>query len=135
MTLLDFFRDDFLIMIDESHITVPQIRGMYAGDRSRKMTLVDYGFRLPSALDNRPLNFEEFEAVSYTHLYFSDCVTALSGHTREEYEKMTGNNVLDIIYEQDRERVREAHRRCLESYNFHIENSADTLTLCAYPVL
>ena len=62
MTLLDFFRDDFLIMIDESHITVPQIRGMYAGDRSRKMTLVDYGFRLPSALDNRQLNFEEFEA-------------------------------------------------------------------------
>ena len=62
MTLLDFFRDDFLIMIDESHITVPQIRGMYAGDRFRKMTLVDYGFRLPSALDNRPLNFEEFEA-------------------------------------------------------------------------
>ena len=62
MTLLDFFRDDFLIMIDESHITVPQIRGMYAGDRSRKMTVVDYGFLLPSALDNRPLNFEEFEA-------------------------------------------------------------------------
>ena len=62
MTLLDFFRDDFLIMIDESHITIPQIRGMFAGDRSRKMTLVDYGFRLPSALDNRPLNFEEFES-------------------------------------------------------------------------
>ena len=62
MTLLDFFGDDFLIMIDESHITSPQIRGMFAGDRSRKMTLVDYGFRLPSALDNRPLNFEEFES-------------------------------------------------------------------------
>ncbi len=62
MTLMDFFRDDFLIIIDESHMTVPQIRGMYAGDRSRKLTLVDYGFRLPSALDNRPLNFEEFEA-------------------------------------------------------------------------
>ncbi len=62
MTLLDFFRDDFLIIVDESHMTVPQIRGMYAGDRSRKMTLVDYGFRLPSALDNRPLNFEEFES-------------------------------------------------------------------------
>lgn len=62
MTLLDFFGDDFLIMIDESHITIPQIRGMFAGDRSRKMTLVDYGFRLPSALDNRPLNFEEFES-------------------------------------------------------------------------
>ena len=61
MTLMDFFPDDFLIIVDESHITIPQIRGMYAGDRSRKMTLVDYGFRLPSALDNRPLNFEEFE--------------------------------------------------------------------------
>lgn len=60
-TLLEFFKDDFLMIIDESHITVPQIRGMYAGDRSRKMTLVNYGFRLPSALDNRPLNFDEFE--------------------------------------------------------------------------
>ncbi len=62
MTLMDFFRDDFLIIVDESHMTIPQIRGMYAGDRSRKTTLVDYGFRLPSALDNRPLNFDEFEA-------------------------------------------------------------------------
>lgn len=61
-TLMDFFRDDFLIIVDESHITVPQIRGMFAGDRSRKTTLVDYGFRLPSALDNRPLCFEEFES-------------------------------------------------------------------------
>lgn len=59
--LLDFFQEDFLIIIDESHMTIPQIRGMYAGDRSRKNTLVDYGFRLPSALDNRPLRFEEFE--------------------------------------------------------------------------
>ena len=61
-TLMDFFPDDFLIIIDESHITIPQIGGMYAGDRSRKTTLVDYGFRLPSALDNRPLCFEEFES-------------------------------------------------------------------------
>lgn len=61
-TLLDFFPDDFLIIVDESHMTIPQIRGMYAGDRSRKTTLVDYGFRLPSALDNRPLNFGEFES-------------------------------------------------------------------------
>ena len=60
-TLIDFFGDDFLMIVDESHITVPQVRGMYAGDRSRKQTLVDYGFRLPSALDNRPLNFDEFE--------------------------------------------------------------------------
>ena len=61
-TLIDYFPDDFLIIVDESHITIPQVRGMYAGDRSRKMTLVDYGFRLPSALDNRPLNFPEFES-------------------------------------------------------------------------
>jgi len=61
MTLMDYFPDDFLIIIDESHITVPQIRGMYAGDQSRKTTLVEYGFRLPSARSNRPLNFEEFE--------------------------------------------------------------------------
>ncbi|MGN0437527.1 MAG: excinuclease ABC subunit UvrB [Lachnospiraceae bacterium] len=60
-TLLEFFKDDFLMIIDESHITVPQIRGMYAGDRSRKQTLVDFGFRLPSAMDNRPLQFDEFE--------------------------------------------------------------------------
>ncbi len=60
-TLLEFFKDDFLMIIDESHITVPQIRGMYAGDRSRKQTLIDFGFRLPSAMDNRPLRFDEFE--------------------------------------------------------------------------
>ena len=60
-TLLDYFPDDFLIIIDESHITLPQVRGMYFGDRSRKKTLVEYGFRLPSALDNRPLSFDEFE--------------------------------------------------------------------------
>ena len=60
-TLMDYFKDDYLIIVDESHITIPQIGGMYAGDQSRKTTLVDYGFRLPSAKDNRPLNFEEFE--------------------------------------------------------------------------
>ena len=59
--LLDFFKNEFLLVIDESHVTIPQVRGMYNGDRSRKQTLVDYGFRLPSALDNRPLNFEEFQ--------------------------------------------------------------------------
>jgi excinuclease ABC subunit B len=61
-TLIDYFPEDFLIIVDESHITLPQVRGMYSGDRSRKQTLVDYGFRLPSALDNRPLNFTEFES-------------------------------------------------------------------------
>jgi excinuclease ABC subunit B len=70
-TLLDYFPDDFWVIIDESHVTIPQIRGMYNGDRSRKQTLVDFGFRLPSALDNRPLNFEEFEKKAKNVLYVS----------------------------------------------------------------
>ena len=70
-TLMDYFGDDFLIIVDESHITVPQIRGMFAGDQSRKTTLVDYGFRLPSAKDNRPLNFEEFESKIDQMLFVS----------------------------------------------------------------
>lgn len=70
-TLIDYFPDEFLIIIDESHITVPQIRGMYAGDQSRKTTLVDYGFRLPSAKDNRPLNFQEFEGKIDQMLFVS----------------------------------------------------------------
>lgn len=70
-TLMDYFPKDFLIIIDESHITVPQIRGMYAGDQSRKTTLVDYGFRLPSAKDNRPLNFQEFESKIDQMLFVS----------------------------------------------------------------
>jgi len=70
-TLLDYFPDDYLMVIDESHMTLPQIRGMYAGDRSRKEVLVDYGFRLPSALDNRPLNFEEWQAHIHQIIYTS----------------------------------------------------------------
>ncbi len=70
-TLLDYFPDDYLLFIDESHISLPQIRGMYNGDRSRKETLVDYGFRLPSALDNRPLRFEEFEQRIHQAIYVS----------------------------------------------------------------
>lgn len=70
-TLLHFFPDDFLMMIDESHVTIPQVRGMYEGDRSRKTTLVEYGFRLPSALDNRPLKFEEFEKLVPQRVYIS----------------------------------------------------------------
>ncbi len=69
--LLDYFMDDFAILIDESHVSIPQIRGMYEGDRSRKMSLVDYGFRLPSALDNRPLKFVEFEEIAKNVLYVS----------------------------------------------------------------
>jgi excinuclease ABC subunit B len=70
-TLLDYFPDDWLLVVDESHVTVPQVRGMYFGDRSRKETLVEFGFRLPSALDNRPLTFEEFEARIHQVLYVS----------------------------------------------------------------
>ncbi len=70
-TLMNFFPEDYLIMIDESHITIPQVRGMYAGDRSRKETLVNYGFRLPSALDNRPLSFDEFESYINQMLFVS----------------------------------------------------------------
>ncbi|WP_256010856.1 excinuclease ABC subunit UvrB [Desertivirga xinjiangensis] len=69
--LLDYFPDDYLMVIDESHVTVPQIRAMYGGDRSRKLSLVDYGFRLPAALDNRPLNFEEFERLAPQTIYVS----------------------------------------------------------------
>jgi excinuclease ABC subunit B len=69
--LLDYFPDDFILFVDESHITLPQIRGMYAGDRSRKETLVEYGFRLPSALDNRPLRFDEFERHIHQAIYVS----------------------------------------------------------------
>lgn len=69
--LLDYFPDDYLMVIDESHVTVPQIRAMYGGDRSRKLSLVEYGFRLPSALDNRPLNFEEFESLAPQTIYVS----------------------------------------------------------------
>lgn len=70
-TLIDFFPDDFLLVIDESHVTLPQVRGMYNGDQARKQNLVDYGFRLPSAKDNRPLNFDEFEDLVGQSVYVS----------------------------------------------------------------
>ncbi len=90
MTLMDYFGDDYLIIIDESHMTIPQIRGMYAGDRSRKMTLVDYGFRLPSALDNRPLNFEEFEA----HIDQMMFVSATPSIYEEEHELLRTEQII-----------------------------------------
>jgi len=90
-TLLDYFPDDFLLFIDESHITIPQLRGMYRGDRSRKETLVEYGFRLPSALDNRPLTFEEFEERVNQVIY----VSATPGEY--EIEKAEGRVIEQII--------------------------------------
>ncbi|WP_053956252.1 excinuclease ABC subunit UvrB [Inediibacterium massiliense] len=88
-TLIDYFPDDFLILIDESHVTIPQIRGMYAGDQSRKGNLVEYGFRLPSAYDNRPLNFNEFEELVHQIIY----VSATPG----PYEKEHQQNVVEQI--------------------------------------
>src|SRR4030066_11677 len=88
-TLLDFFPEDFLVVIDESHISVPQIRGMYEGDHSRKQTLVDHGFRLPSAMDNRPLRFEEFEAKIKRVIFTSA--------TPGPYERRVSNQIVEQI--------------------------------------
>ena len=89
-TLLDYFPDDFLIIVDESHMTIPQIRGMYAGDRSRKQTLVDYGFRLPSAKDNRPLNFGEFEDRIDQILF----VSATPGDYEADHELLRAEQII-----------------------------------------
>lgn len=89
-TLLDYFPDDFLMIIDESHKTIPQIGGMYHGDQSRKTTLVDYGFRLPSAKDNRPLNFEEFESKISQVMF----VSATPGTYEEEHELLRAEQVI-----------------------------------------
>ncbi|MBQ3933548.1 MAG: excinuclease ABC subunit UvrB [Lachnospiraceae bacterium] len=89
-TLLDYFPDDFLIIVDESHITIPQIGGMYAGDQSRKQTLVDYGFRLPSAKDNRPLNFQEFESKIDQMMF----VSATPGKYEAEHEMERAEQII-----------------------------------------
>ena len=89
-TLMDYFGDDFLLIIDESHKTIPQVRGMYAGDQSRKTTLVDYGFRLPSAKDNRPLNFEEFESKIDQILF----VSATPGEYEEQHELLRAEQII-----------------------------------------
>lgn len=89
-TLIDYFPDDFLIIVDESHKTIPQIRGMYAGDQSRKTTLVDYGFRLPSAKDNRPLNFQEFESKIDQIMF----VSATPGVYEEEHEMLRAEQII-----------------------------------------
>ena len=89
-TLIDYFPEDFLIIVDESHITIPQVRGMYAGDRSRKTTLVDYGFRLPSALDNRPLNFTEFESKIDQMMF----VSATPSEYEAQHELMRAEQII-----------------------------------------
>ena len=89
-TLMDYFKDDYLIIVDESHITIPQVRGMYAGDQSRNSTLVDYGFRLPSAKDNRPLNFEEFESKIDQMLF----VSATPNVYEDEHELLRAEQII-----------------------------------------
>ena len=89
MTLLDYFPEDFLLFVDESHVTLPQVRGMYGGDRARKKSLIDYGFRLPSAYDNRPLFFDEFEAKLGQTIY----VSATPG----EYEREESSSIVEQI--------------------------------------
>jgi len=126
-TLIDYFPDDFLMIIDESHMTVPQIRGMFNGDRSRKQTLVDYGFRLPSALDNRPLDFKEFNSrinqVIYTSATPADYEYEHSSQVVEQLVRPTGlleptievkptRNQIDDLLEQIKVRV-DRGERCL----------------------
>ncbi len=89
-TLLDYFPDDFLLFVDESHVTLPQVRGMYAGDRARKQSLVDYGFRLPSALDNRPLSFDEF----YDHINQAVFVSATPGDLELEKSQVVAEQII-----------------------------------------
>ena len=89
-TLLDYFPDDYLLFVDESHVTLPQVRGMYGGDRARKENLVEYGFRLPSAFDNRPLNFEEF----YSHINQAVFVSATPGEFEKEHSAQTVEQVI-----------------------------------------
>ena len=118
--LLDFFNNDYLMIIDESHVTLPQVRGMYNGDRSRKQTLVDYGFRLPSALDNRPLNFEEFnqkiDQVIYVSATPGDYELERSYEVVEQIIRPTGlvdplievrptKNQIDSLIKDIRERI------------------------------
>ena len=104
-TLIDFFGDDFLMIVDESHITIPQVRGMYAGDRSRKQTLVDFGFRLPSALDNRPLNFDEFEERIDQMLFVSATPNVYEG----KHEMLRAEQIDDLISEINKE-VEKKHK-------------------------
>ncbi|MBS57360.1 MAG: excinuclease ABC subunit B [Chloroflexi bacterium] len=126
-TLIDYFPEDFLLMIDESHMTLPQIRGMYNGDQSRKRTLVEFGFRLPSALDNRPLNFNEFDSRIHQAIYVSATPGPyeyeLSGAIVEQIIRPTGlvdpsievvptKDQIDDLLSRIRERVK-SNQRCL----------------------
>jgi len=134
-TLIDYFPKDYLLVIDESHVAIPQLRGMYEGDRSRKETLVDFGFRLPSALDNRPLNFFEFEKKINKVIYVSatpgDYELYLSGKVVEQVIRPTGlldpkitvkpaKNQIDDLLEEIRKRVKNKERVLVTTLTKHM---------------
>ena len=134
--LLDFFPDDFLLMVDESHVTIPQVRGMYNGDRARKMNLVDFGFRLPSALDNRPLKFEEFEKKLNQTIFVSATpgdyeLNLVNNHVVEQIIRPTGlldptvevrktEGQIDDLVGEIRDRVERNERTLVTTLTIHM---------------
>ena len=134
--LLDFFPDDFLLMVDESHVTIPQVRGMYNGDRARKMNLVDFGFRLPSALDNRPLKFEEFEKKLNQTIFVSATpgdyeLDLVNNHVVEQIIRPTGlldptvevrktKGQIDDLVGEIRDRVSKNERTLVTTLTIHM---------------
>ena len=140
-TLLDFFKKDFLLVIDESHVTVPQVRGMYNGDRARKQSLVDYGFRLPSALDNRPLKFNEFEQKLDKIIYVSatpgdyelehnpeyiEQIIRPTGLLDPEIEVIPTKNQIDDLIERINERIKNNERTLITTLTIRMAEELTT---------
>jgi excinuclease ABC subunit B len=132
-TLINYFPEDYLLFIDESHVTVPQIGGMYRGDRSRKETLVEYGFRLPSALDNRPLNFAEFDALVHQVIYVSATpgdyeLKRAGGHVVEQLIRPTGLTDPEVLVRPARDQVDDLLAEIRERVARHERVLVTTLT-------
>ena len=140
-TLIDFFKKDFLLIIDESHVTVPQVRGMYNGDRARKQSLVDYGFRLPSALDNRPLKFNEFEEKLDKIIYVSatpgdyeleknpnyiEQIIRPTGLLDPEIEVVPTKNQIDHLIEQINKRIEQGERTLITTLTIRMAEELTT---------
>ena len=140
-TLIDFFNNDFLLIIDESHVTVPQVRGMYNGDRARKQSLVDYGFRLPSALDNRPLKFDEFEKKLDKVIYISatpgdyeleknpsyiEQIIRPTGLLDPEVEVIPTKNQIDNLIEKINERINNNERTLITTLTIRMAEELTT---------
>ena len=140
-TLLDFFKKDFLLVVDESHVTIPQVRGMYNGDRARKQSLVDYGFRLPSALDNRPLKFNEFEEKLDKIIYVSatpgeyeleknpeyiEQIIRPTGLLDPEIEVIPTKNQIDDLIERINERINNNERTLITTLTIRMAEELTT---------